>query len=213
MPLYKSITVDEDTHVLVWKIEESLEQLANNIALTPHCQKRLEGMKSAIHRRGFMSVRQLLAIVGYTDHDLYYDDFGKPFLLDGKQISITHSYEFSAIMISDKPIGIDIEKQRQKISKIATKFIRNEADFLNEQPDRIRMLTVVWCAKESLYKLCATPGLSFAQHITIQPFVLDNPFTSARIDHEGFSNVFDISFMEFEGFTCAYAIPCSVLVS
>jgi phosphopantetheinyl transferase len=35
-------------------------------------------------------------------------------LKDGKHISITHSYQFSAIIISDQTVGIDIELQREK---------------------------------------------------------------------------------------------------
>jgi hypothetical protein len=31
----------------------------------------------------------------------------------------THSYQFSAIIISDQTVGIDIELQREKIIKIA----------------------------------------------------------------------------------------------
>ena len=122
MPLYKNITIDERTKVLIWKIEESLALLSESIKLTPHCQKRLDSMKSEIHQRGFMSIRHLLALEGYEDCDLYYDEFGKPHLKDGKYISITHSFTFTGIIISDRPVGIDIEKQRDKILRIAHKF-------------------------------------------------------------------------------------------
>ena len=123
MPLYKTITVDPTTKVLIWKIEESFEELNNGIDLTSHCRQRVDGMKSDLHRRGFMSVRHLLAIEGYTDHDLYYDENGKPHLTDDKHISITHSFVFSAIIISDQEVGIDIEKQSaRKYLRIAHKF-------------------------------------------------------------------------------------------
>ena len=115
MPLYKTIRIDPNTNVLIWKIEESYDSLCEGIELTAHCQSRVDNMKSDMHKRGFMSIRHLLAVANYTDHDVYYDDFGKPYLKDGKHISITHSYEFSGIIISNNPVGIDIEKQREKI--------------------------------------------------------------------------------------------------
>ena len=62
-------------------------------------------MKSELHQRGFLSVRMLLVEFGYTDEDLVYDSFGKPHLKDGKHISITHSYNFSAVVISSKAVG------------------------------------------------------------------------------------------------------------
>ena len=122
MPLYKTITIQPGTRVLIWKIEEPYEELSEGMALTDHCQIRVDSMKSDIHRRGFMSVRHLLKEVGYTDFDLYYDEKGKPHLKDDTHISITHSFEFSGIIISDQEVGIDIEMQRPKILKIADKF-------------------------------------------------------------------------------------------
>ena len=107
MPLYKSLTIDTDTQVLVWKNTESLEQLRAETRLKEVCQNRLEGMKSEQHQKGFLGVRMLLQHVGYTDFDLFYDANGKPHLKDGKNISITHSYAFSAIIISSRQIGID----------------------------------------------------------------------------------------------------------
>ena len=65
-----------------------------------------------------------MQLEGYKDKDLYYDYMGKPHLHDGRHISITHSYEFTGIIIvsSKEKVGIDIEKQRDKIIRIAKKF-------------------------------------------------------------------------------------------
>jgi len=168
-------------------------------------------MKSDLHRRGFMSIRHLLAILGYTDYDLFYDEFGKPHLKDGKQISISHSFEFSGVIVSDKLVGIDIEKQREKIHKIAHKFINpGEEAYVEElSPEKTRALTIVWGAKESLYKLYATPGLSFKQHVYVAAFTLEYPFVYGAINYSDTITHYDLSFIEFEGFTCVYALPAS----
>ncbi len=212
MPLYKTITVDESTNVLIWKIEETYESLCEGIELTKHCQDRVDNMKSEIHRRGFMSVRHLLAAVGYTDYDLYYDEFGKPHLKDGKQISITHSFEFAGIIISDKEIGIDIEKQREKIQIIAHKFVNPQENKGIEESnlDKVRALTIIWGAKESLYKLYATPGLSFEEHIYISSFTLDYPFVFGAINYKDKTSHYDLAYIEFEEYTCVYAIPAII---
>src|SRR5690606_36257386 len=154
MPLYKTITVDHHTKVFIWKVEESYEWLSEGIELTSHCSERVKGMKSELHRRGFMSIRHLLAQAGYVDNDLYYDDWGKPHLRDGKQISITHSFNFTGIIVSNDKVGIDIEKQRDKILKIANKFtpLKEYHPVANEDA-LVRKLTIVWGGKESIYKL------------------------------------------------------------
>jgi len=207
MPLYKTIAPNSQTTVKVWKITESYKDLMKKVSLKPVALERVLGMKSELHQRGFLSVRHLLQEFGYSDSDLFYDENGKPHLKDGKQISITHSFNFSAVIVSDLIVGIDVEKQRDKISIIAHKFIDYELDYLKEDAaDYIKELTAIWCVKESLYKLFCTPGLSFKQHCLVIPFSIDDNETVAWIDYEEKKYRYNISFLEFEGFTCAYAI-------
>jgi 4'-phosphopantetheinyl transferase len=207
MPLYKTITVNPTTKVLIWKIEESFESLSEDIELTERSRTRVNGMKSELHRRGFLSIRHLLASEGYCDKDLWYDDNGKPHLKDGKHISITHSFNFSAIIISDFEVGIDIEKKREKILKIAEKFTTFE-DYqkLAHKDVIIRKLTIVWCAKESLYKSFARKGLTFLNHIYVEDFSLYYNETTAKVDFQDKIETYHVWFHEFEGFVCAYAL-------
>lgn len=207
MPLYKTITVNSTTKVLIWKIEESFEDLTEDIELTQRSQQRVNGMRSKLHQRGFLSVRHLLASEGYSDHDLFYDENGKPHLNDGKHISITHSFIFSAIIISDIEVGIDVEKKREKILKIAHKFTTvDDYQKLNHRDVIIRKLTIVWCAKESLYKSFNRVGLTFLNHIHVEDFSFYYNETTAEVDFEDKVEQYNITFLEFEGFTCAYAL-------
>lgn len=207
MPLYKTITVRPHTKVFIWKIEESFEALSKGTDLTSNCAARVSNMKSDLHRRGFMSIRHLLALAGYSDFHLFYDENGKPHLKDGKHISITHSFHFSAIIVSDVEVGIDIEKQRNKILKIAHKFtpIEEYRTIANEDA-MMRKLTIVWCAKESLYKSFAEKGVSFLEHIYVEDFGLDDTKTTATVTYEDKERTYDVDFLEFEEFTCAYAL-------
>lgn len=207
MPLYKTITANLATTVRIWKITESYTDLFQGVNLKPESLNRVLGMKSELHQRGFLSVRKLLDLFGYNDFDLYYDHNGKPHLKDGKHISITHSFIFSAVIVSDDEVGIDIEKQRDKIGLIARKFIDFEFDFLNpDHEDYVRMLTVIWGAKEALYKLYATPGLSFHDHIFVIPFSLQERNTIAWIDYKTNKCRFLAHYLEFESFTCVYTM-------
>lgn len=208
MPLYKTLYPNSQTTVKIWMITESYEDLRHSMILTDENSSRVMNMKSDIHQRGFLSVRQLLATFGYVDADLYYDDNGKPHLKDGKFISITHSFIFSAIIISDVPVGIDVEKQREKIKLISKKFIDYEDHYILATNDHyIRKLTVVWCIKESLYKQFATPGLSFKQHTLVIPFNLEDQETVSWIDFKDRKYRYEARYFEFEGFTCAYVLP------
>lgn len=208
MPLYKSISVNSQTTVKIWKIEESYDDLMEPLDLKPRSLDRVLGMKSELHQRGFLSVRHLLREFGYTDQDLFYDENGKPHLKDGKHISITHSFTFSGVIISENEVGIDIEMQRNKIGIIARKFVDYEFNYLNEESnDYIRKLTVIWGIKESLYKLFATPGMLFKEHFLVIPFMLEDGTTVAWIDYKSRKYRYNTAYLEFEGFTCAYVVP------
>lgn len=207
MPVHKTLTVNKTTKVLIWKIEESFENLSEGIELTQSSKDRVNNMKSDLHRRGFLSVRHLLNEFGYTDADLVYDEYGKPHLKDGKFISITHSFTFSGIIISDdKPVGIDIEKQRDKILKIAHKFtpIEEYKSIANHEA-LVSKLTIVWGAKESLYKIYGKKKLLFLDNIYIEDFSFETNETSGKILYEGITDEYKIYFLETEGFTCVYA--------
>ncbi len=208
MPLYKTITVNSQTTVKIWKITESYSELMQPLHLKPIHLERVLNMKSELHQRGFLSVRHLLRSFGYTDQDLYYNANGKPHLSDGKHISITHSFNFSGVIISDKEVGIDIEKQRPKIAIIAKKFIDYEFQYLDSKAeDYVRKLTIIWGVKESLYKLFATPGMLFKAHFLVIPFTIEDLKTSAWIDYNNKKYKYNSAFIEFEGFTCVYVIP------
>lgn len=207
MPLYKTITPNSQTTVKIWKIEESYQDLIAPLDLKTESTERVLGMKSELHQRGFLSVRHLLREFGYTDQDLYYDDYGKPHLKDGKHISITHSFTFSGVIVSTSEVGIDIEMQREKIAIIAKKFVEYELNYLSEtDAEYVRKLTVIWGIKESLYKLFATPGMLFREHFLVIPFMLEDGETVAWIIYKDRKYRYNTWFLEFEGFTCAYAL-------
>ena len=212
MPLYKTInfsrSVGTTTQICVWKITESLEQLSQEVELNPVNTIRFNGMKSEMHQRAFLSVRKLLMEKGYTDFDLEYDEFGKPHLKDGNYISISHSHQFSTIIISDQKAGIDIEMQREKILRIADKFVNNQElqrlkSFDNQ--DFIKKLTVKWGAKEAIFKIRNEKGISFKDHIKVNPFEIRDQKTIATLEMENMKQQFSIYFEEFERFTLVYA--------
>jgi 4'-phosphopantetheinyl transferase EntD len=208
MPLYKSLEVNSQTNVKIWNITESKNFFMDNVVLRPESLARVNGMKSELHQRGFLSVRMLLQAFGYSDTDLFYDANGKPHLNDGKFISITHSFVFSAVVVSENPVGIDIEKQRDKIAKIAPKFVGYEYQYLKpNQEDYIQKLTWIWCIKESLYKLYAKPGMVFKTHFMVLPFDTTTPTTVSWIICGNKRLKYNGLFFEFEGFGCAVTTP------
>ncbi len=212
MPLFKSIYIDPSSQILVWEITESFEELFGQVQLNEKSLERLNGMKSQLHQRAFLSVRKLLQEAGYNDFDLYYDSFGKPHInlnndrTHPVEISISHSHIFSTIIISSQKIGIDIELQREKIIKIASKFCQAEYSFLdvNDIDNYIKKLTIIWGAKEAIFKIKNCQGISFKNHIQVFDFELNDKETSAVLELENEKQQFAIFFEEIESIS---AIP------
>jgi 4'-phosphopantetheinyl transferase len=211
MPLYKTITFSPTTRILIWKITESFEELLGKVTLKEKTQLRLNGMKSQIHQRAFLSVRMLIQEMGFTDHNLHYDEFGKPYFDCHNYISITHSHHFSAIIVSQETVGIDIELQREKIIRIADKFCDTEFQYLDREntAEYIKKLTVIWGAKEAIFKIRNEKGISFKDHIAVNEFDLDQTEAIANLHFGGLHKEFNIYFEEMEGFTLVYALEVS----
>jgi phosphopantetheinyl transferase len=207
MPLYKRLTVNEKTKVVIWKIEETMDDLQKGISLSEKSKTRLHSMKSEIHRKGFLSIRHLLKEFNIQDTDLHYDEHGKPHLKDGRFISMTHSFQFTGVIVSEeKSVGIDIEKQREKILKIAHKFTPiEEYKTIANVAALTRKLTIVWGGKESLYKIYGKKKLLFLHHIFIEDFNFEDEKTTGIIRYEREESKHHINFLEFEDFTCVFA--------
>ena len=99
-----------------------------------------------------------------------------------------------------------MEKKRDKILRIAHKFTSVKNFDKSSLTTKIRKLTAIWCAKESLYKSFNSVGLSFLNHIHVEDFGLDQKETTAIADFNNKTESYHVRFDEFEGFTCAYAL-------
>ena len=208
MPLYKSVAIDTDTHLLIWKNTESVEEFLQHVKLKDTCTMRVDGMKSELHKKGFLGVRMLMQEIGYTDFDLFYDADGKPHLTDGMNISITHSYAFSAIIVSKNDIGIDMELQREKVITIANKFLEPEFAYLDPThlADYMQQLIVIWGVKEAVYKMISRSGLSFKQNIYVFPFEMEDKRGMASVKFEEINESYPFFFEHVEDFTLVYCL-------
>lgn len=206
MSLYKIISQSLQTKLYFWKITEDIKLLFQSVSLKDSSLARLNGMKSESHQKGFLAVRMLLQEAGYTDFDLYYDEFGKPHLKDGSHISISHSNDFSMIVISNVNIGADIEIVKDKALKIAPKYM-DISHLLNlSKEEELKKATVVWGIKESVFKLKNEAGISFKDHIFEDKFKIVDKKCGAELRFDNKTENFDIifDFIENYAFVCAF---------
>ena len=207
MPLLKTIALNDYTQLFVWKISETFDELFQSVALKDVSLARVDSMKSESHQRGFLAVRRLLMEVGYSDFDLYYDEFGKPHLGNGKHISISHSHDFSVIVLSDVNVGADLEILKEKTLKLAPRYM--DVSHLNNlsKSDELIKATVVWGIKESVFKIKNEIGISFKDNIFEDDFNLEDKKCGVSLQFNDKTERFDIVFEFIENyvFVCAFS--------
>lgn len=212
MPLYKVVLLSKTTKLYLWKITEDLSELRSQIRLKNSSIARLESMKSESHQKGFLAVRMLLQHNEYDDFDLYYDAFGKPHIkpqgcfVKDVEISISHSNNFSAIVISQEKVGLDIEQIKDKTVRIAPRFM----DVLHlenlSMEEKIKKATIIWGTKESIFKIKNEQGISFQNHIFEEDFLLEDKKSKAILKFNNREEVFNIIFDSIEDYiyVCAF---------
>lgn len=218
MAFYKSIAIKPKTNLYLWKITEDFNTLFRDVQLKDVSLARLESMKSESHQKGFMAVRMLLQHLGYTDYDLYYDEFGKPHLSQKSKvesrksekihISISHSNGFSGIVISDKNVGLDIEQLKEKTLRIAARFMEvKHLENLSES-EKVKKATVIWGIKETIFKVKNEIGISFPDHITETEFTFEDKKATAQLHFNSQVEYFETVFDSVEDyiFVCGFQI-------
>lgn len=174
MPLiFKKNLIHPESYIAVWENTEENGFFESNLDLRPREKLALKQMKEFRQKEWLCSrmlVKQLL-----PDHDqdymLHKDHFGKPFLENSPWfLSLSHSRNRAAIILSKTIAGIDIQHEEEKINKLFPKFISaKEIEHLD--PDHLsESRHIFWSGKEAMYKAYGRKSLDFNKHMHIYPF-------------------------------------------
>ncbi len=135
------------------------------------------------------------------------DTYGKPHLNTLKgEISVTHSFPYVAVIYhQNSPVGCDLEKPREKILKIAKKFLDdNELMFSNQD---VIKTTILWSIKESLYKLHGRKFVVFKDDLEVSPFKLEKEgIISAKIKLNNTIETVDLQYICYDDFIITYSV-------
>lgn len=169
MPVFFQQQINESTRLGIWKIEETEEFFKANVpqhrAVT-HPHKRLQ------HLAGRFLLQYLFPDFPYELIKIA--DTRKPFLPDEQyHFSISHCGDFAAAIVSkDSRVGIDIEIPTEKISRIMYKFLSAKEHelfhLIQPDKDRIPFSTLLWSAKESVFKWHGNGGVDFRKEIQLK---------------------------------------------
>ena len=172
MPLFFQKDIDQHTRLAVWNIDEpeayflAFVPLQNSIT---HPSKRLQ------HLAGRYLLQHLFPSFPY--HLIKIADTRKPFLPDEQyHFSISHCARYAAAIVSTASrVGIDVEVITNRVAKIKHKFLHtSELRFVHSRPanQQEQLLTILWSAKEAIYKWYGLGEVDFSDMMAISPFRL-----------------------------------------
>ncbi len=190
--------------LLLWKLSETETQLSNLLNISLSSKSKLDLIKSSSQRRQFLGVQNLLNLHKIKNDMLSYDDNGKPHLLNNKFISISHSFDYCGVIVSNVKVGLDIEKFRSKILNISKKFV-SQSDLGLIKLNSIENVTKVWSIKEAVFKAFGHNEIDFKKNIIIKS--VNKEFTKANvlIFKNEISENYSIEIYNFSEYICCVA--------
>lgn len=174
MPFIQFETLNESTQWGLWRVNESIEELSNNLVFSPFDEEEYKSISHPTRQLEWLAARkamqELVTNSKYQYHGIQKEANGKSHLFNHQlHISISHTRDYAAVMLgSGKEVGIDIELLKTKITRISHKFVSNYEYHLHTEDTT--KLTIAWCAKEAIYKYLGQDGVSFQQHIFLEDF-------------------------------------------
>ncbi len=194
--------------IVIWHSTEPIEFLLENVFLNPDENKEWATFKSETRKREYLTVRNALHVLfpGKKRSFIRYDSKGKPHL-ENCFISITHSNDLIAVMISEKHrIGIDIEEIHARILKLSSKFLSMEEIKCLVPGDPLEKIHVMWGAKEVMYKIHGIGGIDFRKDLHTDPFEYSEAGNmTSSISKKGYNETFKIFYERLGGYMLTWA--------
>ena len=174
----------------IWEMSESINELN---ALTKGV--KFDYLKSQKRILEILAVRVLLKEM-CGNVKLNYNEYGAPILDNNKYISISHSKQLVAIIVSEFKSAIDIEIISKRTLKIKDKFISkfDNIDYLQED------LTIGWSTKECIFKWYQKGNLNFKDDISIKSINHSTKTIEVSFD----KNLFILNFLKINKHILVY---------
>ena len=158
----------------IWKVTESVEELVELVQFSEEDRAIFERFKTKSRQAHWLSYRLAARQLLGPDEEcsFFYDENGKLHFSNlDYQISVTHSGVYAGVIISKNHyVGIDIERLDERINRLADKFLMPEELESLPNENQERHLTILWSAKEALFKLFGKPKVQFDRDIFLSPF-------------------------------------------
>lgn len=172
MPVSNIISTPKESIISFWDITESVSTLEKRYQNRQNKDERYLMLSSEKRKKEWLATRLLLRATLDQKAEIIYSKSGRPSLKNSNtSISITHSKNKVVIILNDnKNVAIDLEYHSNKIERVLTRFLNeNELNFVSNFHKK-EAATLIWCSKETLFKLIDKEGVNFKKDFSTLPF-------------------------------------------
>lgn len=168
--------------IIIARVDPEAE---HSTLLTEEDREHLATLAAPARRAQWSTCREILRSELGEGAGLRYAPTGALILvspIDGfRFVSISHSDEWVAVMLSEGRCGVDIEALGRNFSRVASRYISHEerAQFEAQVGDHFE--GIMWSAEEAIYKYGNTSGIDFIEDMVITGFDTANQTISAEL--------------------------------
>lgn len=171
MPFLREIPFSDGTHVYVWEVSETIDEL------TALCRQKgvdvaLGPKPKAGKRLAEVLVEHLLLnIIFGQPVALEHTTEGRPYVSSRQEyLSVTHTSGLVCIAVNQEhSVGIDVERRGERVLRVRTRFL-NEAEQRFIAADDVKANLMAWTAKEALYKVVEDDHATMHDDLRLDPF-------------------------------------------
>ncbi len=190
MPIYYQQNINDFTQLAVWKIEESESFFTQKVTVqqqVTHPHKRLQ------HLAGRFLLPYLYP--NFPSDLIQIADTRKPYLPnEAYHFSISHCGDYAAAIVSStQRVGVDVELVTHRVNKIRHKFL-HPSELSNwdieamEEQEKFRTLTLLWSAKEAMFKWWGRGDIDFSECMQVEKNTLKSSgILNARFQKDKFT--------------------------
>jgi 4'-phosphopantetheinyl transferase len=166
MPIVLQQQLSASVSICIWQIAETEAFFMENYQLNGIDLLEIQNIKLETRRLEKWACRAALgALTGSNTIDITYTPNGQPLFYKGF-VSFSQTKDYILVAWSDQPIGVDIEKITPRILNLKHKFM-NPQESISFDPKNAKDVTLIWCAKEAIYKWYAKGELDFSEDMII----------------------------------------------
>jgi hypothetical protein len=183
MPLFFQQDINSCTRLALWRITEGEDFFRERVPVADPAigssQKRLQ----------HLAARHLLQVLepGFPYADVRIEATGRPCVVgSGLDFSVSHAGDMAAAILGGAGrVGIDVEWVTPRVERVMRRFLHPEEcawvegqgppDIALCDPEVAHWLlpTLLWSAKETVYKWQGERGVEFDEQIRFEPFYLE----------------------------------------